>query len=58
MLFTISYEGKAWKAYYFSIDDFEKELQDFVRFLDSIDSTKEEVAAIISNTGFVKASVF
>ncbi|MEM4657482.1 MAG: hypothetical protein QXX77_03555 [Candidatus Methanosuratincola sp.] len=56
MPLIISYEGKGWKAHYFSIDDFEKELPDFVEFLDSIDSTKEEVVAIIPNTGFVRAT--
>jgi predicted Zn-ribbon and HTH transcriptional regulator len=54
MAFTSEYEGTGWKIYYCRIEDFEKDLQDFLAFLDSLDSD-EEVVAIIPNTGAVKA---
>ena len=57
MPLDVCYEGKAWKVYYFSISDFVGELQDFARFLDSIDTTREEVIAIVPNSGLVKATV-
>lgn len=56
-----TYDGKFWKIYYFDtqssedykISDLEATLQDAVKFLDNLNEAKEEVLAIIPNTGQV-----
>ena len=50
------YQGKKWEIYYYHIDDFSVDLKDFLLFLDSLDSTKVDVFAIIPNTGAVRAT--
>ncbi len=57
MPLNVCYEGKAWKTYYFVIDDLVKEMQDFARFLDTIDGAQEEIVSIVPNTGWVRATV-
>jgi hypothetical protein len=52
-----AFEGKSWKIYYFSIDDFETEMGYFLKFLDDIDYVKEEVVSVITNVGFVKTAI-
>ncbi len=52
-----SYEGKTWKIYYFEIGEFERELPEFLKFLDSIDTAQEKVVSIVPNTGAVKATI-
>ena len=52
----VYYEGRAWKIYYFTIDQFESELKDFLIFLDGIDKGQEEVVSVVPNTGAVTAT--